>query len=106
MEPTSRAVSGIGDGPLNIRAYCLASIFREVYVAHVAAGEEFLMERESGVEVVGRLTAKAKLKVVAEKLLVHRVCAIVDDFLCLLDGVFAAQVGHALVCDENVDRVF
>lgn len=80
-------------------------IFREVYVTHVAAGEEFLVEGEGCVEIVGSLTSETELQIVAEQFLIHRVNAVLDDFLCLLNGVFATKIGHALVCDEDIDRV-
>lgn len=64
------------------------------------------MESERCGKVVGCLSAFAKLEVVAEQFLVHRVCAVVDDALGSLHGIESADVGNSLLGDDDVDGVF
>lgn len=58
-------------------------------------------------EGVGSLTATgAELEVVAEEFAVDGVGAVVDDFVCALYRIEAAEVGDTLVSHDDVDRVF
>lgn len=55
---------------------------------------------------MGCLSAFSDFEVVPEELFVAGVRAVCDDFLCALHGVFASEVGDALVGHEDVDGVF
>ena len=45
------------------------------------------------------------LEVIPQQLLVVRMCTILDDALCTLDGTFATQVGNTLLGDDDVHVV-
>lgn len=64
------------------------------------------MEAERCGEVVGGLSTLAELEVVVEQLAIHGVGAVVDDALGSLHGIESADIGNALVGDDDVDRVF
>ncbi len=76
-----------------------------VGVAHVAGVAEGVVECERGFERVGRLTRCAQFEIVAEEFAVHGVGAVVDNSVGALDGIFVAEVGDALVGDEDVDAM-
>ena len=81
--------------------------FRPVDVAHVARREELGVEAEGCGERVGSLTAAGtQFQIVAEQFAVDRVGAVVDDLVGAFNRIEAAQVGDALVGDDDVDGVF
>ena len=88
-----------------VMAWGSESVFGPVDVAHVAGGLEGGVEGHGGFEGVGCLTALAQTEVFVEQRAVHGVSAVVDDLLGALHGVEAADVGNALVGDDDVDAV-
>lgn len=48
------------------------------------------------------MAGRAFAQVVAEQFAVHRVSAVVDDFVGTLDGALSAQVGYALIGDDHI----
>ena len=85
-----------------------SAVFAEVGLKHVAGLHECLVEGERCAEVVVDVAfaLRGELEVVPHQFLVHRVHAVLDDGLCALQRVFAAQVGHALLGGEDLDGVF
>ena len=75
-------------------------------VAHVAGFVEGVVECEGAFEHVRCLAAASDFEIVVEQFAVHGVSAVVDNLVGALNGVFSAEVGDALVGDEDVDRVF
>lgn len=78
----------------------------EFGVAHIAGFVEGVVEREGGGKGVGGLSSLAEFEVFAQERTIVRVRAVVDDAFGALNGVKSAQVGNALVGDEDVDGVF
>ncbi len=84
----------------------LADVFTEINVAHVTRSKELGVECKRSLECVGSLAATGRhLQVVAEKLAIHGMCAIVDDDMGTLYGVKTTKIGDTLVSYDYVDRV-
>lgn len=73
--------------------------------AHVAFLEEHLVHAQGGGEAVAGLPLGGNLQVIPKELLVVGVGAVLDDGLGTLHGALAAQVGDALLGDDDVDGV-
>lgn len=76
----------------------------EIYLAHVAVVKESLMHGEGSLEIQRNVAAVllCEVHIIPEELLIHRMSAILDDGLCALQGILAAEVSHALLCDKNL----
>ena len=60
-------------------------VFAPVYVVHVAACRQFLVERETAFQVLWRMTLDAHCQILFQQRLVVWVYAVVDDATCSLD---------------------
>ena len=72
---------------------------------HIARAQEFVVEPECGVQIVGCVSAFREFQIIPQQLSVHGVCAVFYNGLGTLDGRFAAQVGYTLLCGEYHYRV-
>ena len=77
-----------------------------VDIGHRAGLEKCGVESESCGEIVGCLASLAELEIVAQERAVDGVGAIVDDAVGALHRVEAAEIGHTLLGDEHIYRVF
>ena len=64
---------------------CLFVVFAPVYVVHIAACRQFLVERETAFQVLWRMTLDAHCQILFQQRLVVWVYAVVDDATCSLD---------------------
>ena len=60
-------------------------VFAPVYVVHIAACRQFLVERETAFQVLWRMTLDAHCQILFQQRLVVWVYAVVDDATCSLD---------------------
>ena len=90
---------------LGFTIYTLFNIFREVCQLHVALASQCVVHSEGGGQVMTGLSHLRNLEVIPQQLLVVRMCTILADALCTLDGTFATQVGNTLLSDDDVDIV-
>lgn len=76
-------------------------------MAHISALSQFGMHAQGGLYGVRSLClAICQFQVIPQQLFVIRVCAVLDDSLCAFLRAFAAQVGHTLLGNDDVDIMF
>ena len=82
-----------------------SKIFAKVAQAHVALVEEGVVEGEGSTHRLWLMALWRYAQILAQQRLVVGVGTVFNDLLCATHRSFAAQVGHALLCDDDVDIV-
>ena len=80
----------------------LLYIFRKVRQFHVALASQRVVHSESSRQVMTGLTHLGNLQVIPQQLLIVRMCTVLDDGLCTLDGTLTTQVGNTLFGHDDV----
>ena len=75
-------------------------------IAHIAGFQEFLMEGKSGAERLGGMAVFGEFEIAPEQIPIGGIDAMVDDQFGAFAGCFAAEVGDAVLGDQNLHRVF
>lgn len=90
----------------NSKFLILFNVFTEVGQPHITLAQERVVEGQRGAHMLWLMTARSNLQIVAQQRTVVRMGAVFDDFVGAMERTLASEVGHSLLCYDDIYIMF